>query len=199
MGYTSDDFYFQKAKKEGYVARSVYKLEEIDKKYNIIKKGNKVLDLGASPGSWSQYCIKKIGPKGFVLGIDIKEVKIKAENYCFIKKGIEEAEEEIKKYSPFDIVLSDMAPNTSGIIDVDVYKSIELSSLAVDTALKYMKKNGILVLKVFQGEDFDIFYKEKIKNNFEKYKSFKPKAVRQNSKEIYIICWNMKGEKNGTI
>ncbi|HOJ50177.1 MAG TPA: RlmE family RNA methyltransferase [Spirochaetota bacterium] len=194
MPYNSSDFYFQKAKKDGYVARSVYKLEEIDKKYNIIKQGMKVLDLGASPGSWSQYCIKKVGRKGFVLGIDIKDVKIKADNFVFIKKGIEEAYEDIKNYGPFDIVLSDMAPNTSGIIDVDVYKSIELSGLAVDTALKCMKKNGVFIVKVFQGEDFDIFYREKIKNCFEKYKSFKPKAVRQNSKEIYIICWGLKGE-----
>jgi 23S rRNA (uridine2552-2'-O)-methyltransferase len=192
--YHKPDVYTQKAKKEGYFARSIYKLEEIDQKYQIIKSGMKILDLGAAPGSWSQYCVKKCGSKGIVVGIDIKNITAKiGDNYVFFHKSIldEDIATSFQKYAPFDVFLSDMAPSTSGIKDKDVFESIELSRIAIQQAKIYMKKNGTFICKVFQGEDFDDFYRE-LKSVFSKHKSFKPAAVRSNSKEIYVIAWGLK-------
>lgn len=190
--YHKPDFYSDKAKKEGFAARSVYKLEEMDKKYQIFKNNYRVLDLGAFPGSWSQYALTKVGPKGLVVGIDIQMVNsIIAENYIFFHKNILDKDLDLSSYSPFHIVMSDMAPNTSGIKTADVYASLELSEMAVQMALRYMKKDGIFICKVFQGEGFDDFYRQ-TKSFFQKFKSFKPEATRSQSKEIYLIGLGLK-------
>lgn len=191
-GYDKPDVYTQKAKKAGYAARSIYKLEEMDKKYKLLKNGQKVLDLGAFPGSWSQYALKKVGPKGIVVGIDIQNIeKSFAPNHIFLNKSILDADLDFSQYAPFHLVLSDMAPNTTGVKDVDQMGSIELSEMAVEMAKKYMKKDGIFICKIFQGEGFDEFYKI-LKSVFVKMKSFKPEATRSNSKEIYAIGWGLK-------
>lgn len=193
--YHRPDAFTQKAKKEGYAARSVYKLEEIDQKYKIFKPGQKILDLGAYPGSWSQYALKKVGKKGRVVGIDIKNIEQNlGENYVFFHQSILDPALDFSAFAPFDLVISDMAPNTSGIKDKDVYESIELSRMAMEAAAKYMKKDGIFIVKVFQGEDFDDFYKE-FRAFFVKVKSIKPEAVRTNSKEIYAVGWGLKPRK----
>lgn len=190
--YHKPDAFSLKAKKEGYLARSVYKLEEIDQKYQILKPRQVVLDLGAFPGSWSQYALKKVGLKGKVVGIDIKNIeKNLGKNYTFYHQSILDENLDLSNFAPFDVVVSDMAPPTSGIKDKDVYESIQLSFMAIKMAQKYLKKQGVFIGKVFQGEDFDDFYKE-FKGIFTKVKSFKPKAVRSNSKEIYAIGWGLK-------
>jgi len=190
--YHKPDFFSDKAKKEGYAARSVYKLEEIDKKYQIIKPNSKILDLGAYPGSWSQYALKKVGKNGLVVGIDIQKITLDlGSNYVFFHQSILDPSLDFSCYAPFNSVISDMAPNTTGIKDQDVALSLELSLMAAEAAQKYMKKEGTFICKIFQGEGFDEFYSE-IKKYFKKIKSFKPEAVRSQSKEIYLIGWELK-------
>ncbi len=183
------DFYFKKAKKEGYLARSIYKLFEINKKYNLIKKDSKVLDLGCSPGSWIQACLKLEVKE--ITGIDLKEVNISDPKFTFIKKDINKVDFKKK----IDTILSDLAPSTSGNKDLDVDKSIELSKTALKIAKKTLKKNGNFLVKVFQGEGFEDLLKE-IRQHFEFVKSYKPKSTRKESKEIYIIAKNFINKKD---
>ncbi len=188
------DFYFKKAKKENYLARSIYKLEEIDKKYNIIKNGMSVIDLGCSPGSWLEYAVKKVGKKGCVFGIDLKKVsKTFPQNTKIIQGNIfdfERVEEEIRSSNflpeKFDVVMSDMAPNTSGQKDIDAYKSAELCVQALKVADVFLKTGGNFIVKIFMGEDFKTFL-DAVKISFDKHKVYKPKSSRAESKETYII------------
>lgn len=177
-----NDFYFKKAKEEGYLARSIYKLLEINKKYNLIKRNDRVLDIGCSPGSWTQACLKLNVSE--VIGIDIQEVKIEDEKFTFIKKDINKID--LKKLGTFDVVLSDIAPSTSGNKDLDSYKSYELSLMSLEVAKKVLKENGNFLVKIFQGEEFPSLLSE-IRKSFTFVKSFKPKSTRSASKEIYII------------
>src|SRR3954465_9701370 len=120
MTYNLKDYYFQKAKSENYAARSIFKLQEIDERFKILKTGYKVLDLGAAPGSWSQYASKKIGPQGRILGIDLTTIQVRLDNAVFIQADINDVNIESLMADhgivpPFDLVLSDMAPKTTGI------------------------------------------------------------------------------------
>ena len=179
------DHYFKKAKSQGYLARSIYKLLEINKKYNLISKNSRVLDLGTSPGSWVQACLK-LGVKE-VIGVDISEAKITNPSFVFLKENISKLNtNNLKK---FDVVLSDLAPSTSGNKELDSDRSIELSNKAFKIAKKVLKPNGNLLVKVFQGEAFENLLK-KIKKHFKFCKSYKPKSSRKNSKEIYIVAKN---------
>ncbi len=182
------DKWSRKARKEGFVARSSYKLLQLNKKYKLIKARDKVLDLGCSPGSWSQVCLKLNA--GRVTGVDIKEVKVKAENFNFILQDIYELD--VNKIGKFDVVLSDLAPNTSGIKSLDVEKSIELSEKALDIAKNVLKLKGNFLVKVFQGKGFEEFLR-KVKKHFEFCKSTKPVASKSKSKEIYIVAKGFKG------
>lgn len=173
------DYYTLKAKKEGFRARSAYKLIQINRKYKLIKKNDDVLDLGCWPGGWL-IASKKIS-QGRIVGIDLKQIT-PIENVEFVKGDVSEVSIEGK----FDVVLSDMAPSTSGIIELDVMKSLELAELALEVALKKLKKNGNFLVKVFQGEGFEEFLK-KVKKNFKLAKAFKPEASKSKSKEMYIV------------
>ncbi len=184
------------AQKEGYPARSVYKLQEIDKKYRIFKKGDRVLDLGCAPGSWLLYISKKVGSQGRVIGVDIEDVKIKKrENMIFIKKDVMDLEDsDLKKsFEQFQVVVSDLAPSVSGIKSRDVGKSLELCEKALDLAKKFLSSKGAFICKIFEGESTNKFF-QKVKNNFEFVKRFRPKAVLKRSKEIYIVARGFKGE-----
>ena len=185
----------QKAKKENYPARSVYKLEEIQKKFKLIKKKHKILELGASPGSWFLYCSKIIGAKGSIVGIDLKDLSLvkPPSNSIFYKRDVFDMGDIIED-EKFDIVLSDMAPNTTGNKSLDAFRSFDLCCKALEIAKKRLKKNGSFVCKIFQGEDFENFIKM-MKATFAKHKIFKPQSCRQKSKEIYIIGL----KKNDTI
>ena len=176
----------EKAKKENYPARSVYKLKEIQKKFKLIKNGDRVLDLGASPGSWFLYASELIGNKGKIVGIDLKELNIKKlpKNGEFYILDIFESSIVQDEY--FNVILSDMAPSTTGVKNLDAFKSFELCKEALEIAKKRLKKNGSFVCKIFQGEDFESFIKM-VKKLFAKYKIFKPDSCRKNSKEIYLI------------
>lgn len=179
------DKYTVKAKSEGYRARSAYKLFQINKKYKMIKKGYDVLDLGCWPGGWLKVA-KKLSKTGRILGIDLTRIK-PIEGVEFIKGDINEVEIEGK----FDVVLSDMAPKTSGIIDLDVERSFQLAEIALGKAKKHLKKNGSFIVKIFQGKNFDEYLK-KVKKNFGFAKTTKPETSRKRSKEVYIIGMKFK-------
>jgi len=181
------DKWAKKAQKEGFVARSSYKLKQLNKKYNLIRKGDKVLDLGCSPGSWAQVCLQ-LGANR-VTGVDMKEVKINASNFSFILQDVYGLN--IKKLGKFDVVLSDLAPSTSGVKNLDAEESISLSNKAFNISRNSLKPQGNFLVKVFQGKGFDDLLK-KIKKSFEFCKSSKPTASKSKSKEIYIVCKGFK-------
>jgi len=183
------DIYVKKSKIEGYRSRAVYKLQEIDSKFKIFKNGISVLDLGAAPGSWSQFAAKKI-KNGKILSIDLKEMD-KIENTFQIQGDFTENQnqQKIKKYfgGDVDIVLSDMAANTSGNKNLDSIVTGELSIKAMIFAEEILKLDGKLVTKFFMGSSFNEIISE-AKKYFREIKVFKPSASRKNSKETFIIC-----------
>lgn len=184
------DHLTQKAKSMGYPARSVFKLEDIQNRFQIIKKGDTVLDLGCSPGSWTLYAAKLVGVQGRVLGIDLKAVETKLPpNALTIQDDILKPENPafIESHTgAFNAVISDMAPATTGRKDVDAIRSFELCRMALDTALKNLAFQGNFVCKIFQGNDFKTFEQE-VKAAFKECRVFKPESCRKQSKEIYII------------
>jgi 23S rRNA (uridine2552-2'-O)-methyltransferase len=184
-----NEFFTRKAKEEGYPARSVYKLKEIDEKYHLFKKGDKVLDLGCAPGSWLIYVASKIGSQDKVVGVDIKDIKIPPrENIIFIKKDVMDFEKSgiMESDQKYQAVISDLAPSTSGIELVDTGKSLELCEKAFDIAKKVLTPGGNFVCKIFEGEFTNDFFK-KVEKSFKFTKRFRPKAVIKRSKEFYIV------------
>ncbi|MBS3150087.1 RlmE family RNA methyltransferase [Candidatus Woesearchaeota archaeon] len=175
-----------KAQKQGYKARSVFKLEDLNRKYKLIKKNQKILDLGCWPGSWSQYCKEILENTGLIIGIDIKEIDNL--DIIFIKKDVYDKDiiKAIKEKSEvFDLILSDIAPKTTGTQDSEA--SIELAERSLYIALKVLKYNGNFIVKVFQGKDLNN-YIDKLKKHFRFVKATKPMASKKTSKEIYIVC-----------
>ena len=192
---TWEDHYTRRARSEKWLARSVYKLEEIDKKYKLLRQGHRVLDLGCSPGSWSQYCLKKIGPQGHVAGVDFEgPAPLSAPNFRFIEGDILELDPKwlAKEIAPRDLVISDMAPKTTGIKVADASRSLELGNRALAIALIVLKKEGHLLCKVFQGEDQKTF-KQEFGRCFDQMRLIRPSAVRKQSKEIYVLGSGFKG------
>ena len=195
------DFYTKKARQEGYPARSVYKLREIDEKHHLIKEGDRVLDLGCAPGSWLSYISEKIGQKGRVFGIDIADIKIPLQNnMAFLKKDIFElTDSDFMKFNvKYNVIVSDLAPKTSGIRFVDVEKSLELCEKSFEIAQKILMTGGNFLCKIFEGESTKEFF-NKIKRNFKFAKRFKPKASRKESKEIFIVGRYFQGSSNQEI
>ncbi|MFA5878019.1 MAG: RlmE family RNA methyltransferase [Candidatus Staskawiczbacteria bacterium] len=184
-----DEFYTRKSKEEGYPARSVYKLKEIDEKYRVIRRGNRVLDLGCAPGSWLLYIAEKVGKTGKVLGIDSEDVKIKQkDNITFLKKNILELDESYFINMPkFHVLVADLAPKTSGVKSFDVGRSLELSETAFSIAKEVLVAGGNFICKIFEGADVDEFVKE-VEKSFSVLKRVRPKAVIKHSKEFYIIA-----------
>jgi len=190
-----EEFFTKKARQEGYPARSVYKLKEIDEKYYLFKKGDNVLDLGCAPGSWLLYVSSKIGSQGKVVGIDIQDIKIPPKNnIVFIKKDIIDIKNaRIKELNEkYEVVISDLAPATSGVKFTDAEKSLKFCEKALGIAKMVLLPNGNFVCKIFEGEQTNNFFK-KIEENFKFTKRFRPKAVIKGSKEIYIIGKGFKG------
>lgn len=191
MSYNPKDHYFKKAKEQNFAARSVFKLEEIDQKLKLIRPGDRILDLGASPGSWSQYCSKKVGDKGQVLGVDLSPVNVKLPNAHFIQADLRDLnlEHVFSEYGfppPFDLVISDMAPKTTGIRLTDQARSFELCELALDVARRYLKPGGHFVCKLFHSDDFKTL-KAEILKEYSKFEAIKPDSTRKISKEIFLI------------
>lgn len=186
--YEKPDHYSKKAMKEGYAARSVYKLMEIQDKFSLFKKGHKILDLGCAPGSWSQYASSLIGEKGLLIGIDFKEIKVNPANAVFIKGNFlkDHTKDKLKEYVPFDGIISDMAPDTSGDKLIDCYSSSDLVEDALEFSYKYLKKGGFFIAKIFQGGNEKKIMDE-VKMAFKTAKWFKPKSSRKKSVELFII------------
>jgi 23S rRNA (uridine2552-2'-O)-methyltransferase len=191
VSYNPRDHYFKKAKKENFAARSVFKLQEIDERLKLLKPGQRVLDLGAAPGSWSQYSSKKIGSSGRLLGVDLTPVEVKLVNATFVVADLRDLQlEDMFRENgfdpPFDVVLSDMAPKTTGIKFADQARSLELCELALDVAKRFLKTRGAFVVKLFHSDEFNS-YREQMKTSFDKVDVMKPKATRQISKEIFLV------------
>lgn len=184
--YNPQDAYFRKAQAEGYRARSVYKLKEIDEKFKLFKKNDTVLDLGCTPGSWSQYLVEKCKT---IIGVDLQETEdIDGAHFFQVDARSPEFEAilEREKIKKFDAIVSDMAPNTTGTMDIDQYASVELNLFALEIMEKHLKSGGWGVFKIFRGEDFNDFWLE-AKKIFPNMKTFKPQACRDRSYEIYCI------------
>ena len=183
------DIYVRQSKLEGYRSRAVYKLQEINDKFKIFKNGISVIDLGAAPGSWSQFISKKI-KNGKILAIDLKEME-KVENIFQIKGNFSEdkRKQQIKDYfeKNVDIVLSDMAVNTTGNKNIDSIVTGELCIDALSFAKEVLKKDGQFVSKIFMGSTFNEIV-SLAKKNFKEINIFKPPASRKESKESFIIC-----------
>lgn len=186
--YEKPDFYTKKAKSEGYLARSIYKLEEMDEKFKLFKRNQRVLDLGCAPGSWSQYVSNIVGEEGYVVGIDYKQILVAAKNFIVIHGNFyrEDNQEKIKGYAPYDAIISDMAPDTSGDRLTDCFNSSELVKTALLFAYDYLKKGGFFIAKIFQGGD-EKEIMEMVKYSFREAKWFKPNTCRKNSFETFII------------
>ena len=187
------DYYFKKAKKENYPARSVYKLEEAQNKFHFIKRGDRVLDFGCFPGSWSIYAAKIVGPQGLVVGVDLQKANkislAKAAEiiwFCddIMSDDIVGKMQEVRK--TFDIVLSDMAPQTSGNKWVDQQQSLNLARRVLELAASLLGNGGNFYVKVFEGEDFREFV-DRVRKNFKTVKIVKPKSSRNESREVFVL------------
>jgi len=186
--YSKPDFYARKAKEKGFPARSVFKLQELDERFHILRPALRVLDLGASPGSWMKYSAQRVGAKGLVLGIDRNplsrqtlpnEVFIQADLYAVEPAGLR------AQYELFDAVFSDLAPDLSGNKLSDNVRSFALCERAFQFAESLLKPGGQFLVKAFQGEDFDRFSKS-IARHFDSVSTTKPKSSRPSSAEMYI-------------
>ena len=183
------DHYTRRAKKENFPARSVYKLEEIQQKYHLIKAGDAVLDLGCAPGSWLLYAARLTGQRGRVVGIDLSPLQQQMPGNVRVLTG------DVLELNPdllaavgtdFNVVLSDMAPATTGNRIVDTARSFNLCQAALAIARDLLLPGGAFVCKIFQGEDFKPFA-DLVKTLFSKHKIFKPQSSRKASREIFII------------
>ena len=187
------DIYVRKSKIEGYRSRAVYKLQEIEEKYKLIKNGMSVVDLGAAPGSWSEYISRKYKNTRLV-SIDLKEME-PIENTLQIKGDFTDETNQKKILDHFkdkiDLVVSDMAVNTTGNKNVDSLVTGELSMEAMHFSLKTLKKNGVFISKIFMGSSFNEIV-ELAKKNFKEFHVYKPPSSRKESKESFIICKNLR-------
>ncbi len=192
------DHYYHRAKQEGYRARSVYKLEEADRKFHFLKKGSHVLDLGASPGSWSKYASSRVGPQGRVVAVDINRMDGLGPGVVLLNRDIytlepKELEDMLPDGGCFDVVLSDMAPKTTGNRSVDHLRSIGLAETALWFSQSLLRPGtGVFYCKVFEGADLQAF-RQKCQQAFQSVKTFKPKSSRSESVEIFLFCRNRKG------
>ena len=191
------DYFFKKAKKENYLARSVYKLREINQRFHLFSSNNFILDLGAAPGSWTQYILSKISPHEKVIAIDQHPLKIQEKQVIFIQKNIFDISvNEFRQWLrqnhypvEFDGIVSDLAPQTSGVKQLDNQHSLELAQKSFDLAQNLLSAGGYFVCKIFESPDAHFLFHQ-IKTCFQKSKIFKPQASRKESREFYIVAQN---------
>ena len=191
------DYYYRSAKKHKYRSRASYKLLQLDNRFHIIGEGDKVVDLGAAPGGWSQVALEKVGDSGLVIAVDIKPIKpFPVDNFHTIKGDFtdEEVQGKIGELlgGKADVIISDASPSLSGIRDIDQLRSLELVESVIKVAGRFLKKDGNLLVKVFQGPGFSELLK-KLKGLFRRVKSTKPASSRKGSPEMYIVCRGFKG------
>ena len=186
--YKRPDRFTREAKKRGFAARSVFKLEEIDRRVRLFRKGQRVLDLGAAPGSWSQFAAERIGLGGKVLAVDLSPLaKAPPPNVTFFAGDVLAlAPEAFAELGPYDVVLSDMAPSTTGTRESDQAKSFELFMRALELAGALLRPGGSFVGKIFMGPDFSAA-KRRLKELFESERAIRPEGTRESSFEIFLI------------
>jgi 23S rRNA (uridine2552-2'-O)-methyltransferase len=188
MSYKGGDHYTKKAKSDGFAARSVYKLEEIQNKWRVISSGDKILDLGCAPGSWSRYAKQKVGANGKVVGVDIQEVSGFVGEFLLASVYDLDLEEVTSLLGgPPDVVISDMAPATTGDRFADHFRQIELATAALEIAVNTLAPNGHFVAKVFDGQDAPAFIQE-CRTRFKQVRRLKPKATRGRSVEFFVVA-----------
>lgn len=190
-----DDQYVKKAQQAGHRSRATFKLEEIDKKDRLIKPGMSVVDLGAAPGGWSDYALGKVGDKGTVVALDILDMTpLTGVHFIqgdFREDAVLDELNNVLGGRQIDLVLSDMAPNMTGVGSIDQPSSMHLVELALDFAVTNLSKQGSFLVKVFQGEGFDEFLKT-MRDSFNKVVTRKPDASRARSREVYLLGRGLK-------
>ncbi|AWY42712.1 23S rRNA (uridine(2552)-2'-O)-methyltransferase RlmE [Pseudomonas putida] len=191
-----NDPYVKQAQKDGYRSRASYKLLEVQEKYKLIRPGMSVVDLGAAPGGWSQVTSRLIGGQGRLIASDILEMD-SIPDVTFIQGDFTQDEVlarilEAVGNSQVDLVISDMAPNMSGTPAVDMPKAMFLCELALDLAERILKPGGNFLIKIFQGEGFDIYLKD-ARKKFDKVQMIKPDSSRDSSREQYMLAWGYRG------
>jgi 23S rRNA (uridine2552-2'-O)-methyltransferase len=187
----NDDHYVQQAREQGWRSRAVYKLKEIDARDHLFKAGMRVLDLGAAPGSWSQYAARRIGSQGRVIGIDVLSMA-PLQYVDFVQGDFREENAprkllEMLQSERADLVLSDMAPNITGVMTIDQPRAMDLAELALQFAEEALKPGGDFLVKIFQGEGFD-HYVSAVRTRFSKAAIRKPAASRPHSREVYLVA-----------
>ncbi|MBS2017339.1 MAG: RlmE family RNA methyltransferase [Deltaproteobacteria bacterium] len=186
--YKRADRFTVAAKKQGFPARSVFKLEEIDRRLRLLKQGMHVLDLGATPGSWMLYASQRVGGNGRVLAVDLDPIGVPTPPNAIFVQGdaLSLTNEALSEHAPYDVVLSDMAPRTTGNRLGDQTRSFELFMRALAVAEKLCKPGGSFVGKIFMGEDFP-HAKKAVKRIFEEERALRPEGVRANSYELFLV------------
>lgn len=192
-----DDPYVQRAQAEGLRSRACYKLSELQEKYRLIKPGQIVVDLGAAPGGWSQLAARWLKGRGRVIALDLLEIEA-LEGVEILTGDFTEDEplaalEATLDGRPVDLVMSDMAPNLSGMDAVDQPRAMYLAELSLDFALQHLAPKGDFLTKVFQGEGFDAWLKQ-VRENFSPVRIVKPKASRPRSREVYVLARGYRGQ-----
>jgi len=188
-----NDEYVKRAQREGLRSRAAYKLEEIQSRDRVLKPGQTVVDLGATPGGWSQMARRIVGPQGRVIALDILAMD-PLEGVDFIQGDFREEQPllELRRLlgdTAVDLGMSDMAPNGTGMSSVDQPRAVYLCELALEFARETLKPGGILVVKIFQGEGFDSFIRE-LRGSFGRVVTRKPRASRPKSREVYLVAGN---------
>jgi 23S rRNA (uridine2552-2'-O)-methyltransferase len=190
-----DDHYVKMAQKEGYRSRSTFKLKEIDKKDKLIRLGMSIVDLGSAPGGWSDYALRKVGDKGTVVALDILPMTpLTGVHFIegdFREDSVLDELNVVLNGQQIDLVLSDIAPNITGVSAIDQPSSMYLVELALDFALTNLSKNGSFLVKVFQGEGFEQYMKA-MREGFQKVITRKPDASRPRSREVYLLGRGLK-------
>lgn len=195
--YEKPDFWAQRAKKEGYPARSVYKLQEIDEKFHLIRGESRILDIGAAPGSWSLWVLKRLAGRGFLSAVDLQPLGMKPpfDNFLFIQGDLyaPEVRQALLDKGPYSLVLSDAAPATTGNRIVDQGASESIVEAVIAYGLESLARGGSLVIKIFQGGAQGDLLKV-LRQSFDQARAFKPQACRSESFETYLIATGFKGK-----
>lgn len=193
MAYNRKDHYYRRAKVSGKASRAAFKLDQIQKKYKVVSRGETVVDLGASPGGWMQELSRMVGKKGFVLGVDKLPIHIYPKENMLFYLGDLESEDAIEQLKfrllsdEVDTVVSDMSPNLSGISFSDSYKSYELAAKAFEVCQELLREGGNFVVKIFPGKETNKFRKQ-LEKVFNKVHTVVPPATRSTSSEVYLVA-----------
>ena len=188
------DHYGKRARAEGYPARSVYKLDDLDRRFRLLGRGRRVLDLGCHPGAWLKYASRKVGAEGRVVGVDLQPTAAPGENTVTLTRDVLELRgEDLMELSggSFDLLLSDMAPATTGIRETDAQRSLQLCRQALALARECLRDGGSFVCKLFMGQDGEEWVGQ-LKEHFQTVRRYRPPSTRSRSREIFIVAMGLK-------